>query len=181
MVKSAARITDPISCPIPGHGNTAIATGSPDVFFNGLAAARQGDTCTCGSALASGLSSTVFINGKNAALVDTVGTHGDIVIGGSGSVIIGDIHVPASFVPPLSMNNPSSWISFHISTTESYEGLGCVAHFEDGTSMSGVFDSNNVVRFSNASGDKCQTISLGAKTEVCAESVFDMYLETILK
>jgi uncharacterized Zn-binding protein involved in type VI secretion len=42
------------------------------VFFDGLAAARKDDTCTCGSALASAVSSTVFINGRNAALVGTV-------------------------------------------------------------------------------------------------------------
>ncbi|MCU1751982.1 PAAR domain-containing protein [Pseudomonas sp. 6D_7.1_Bac1] len=101
MAKPAARITDPTICPLPGHGPKAIATGSPDVFFDGLAAASQGDTCTCGSALSSGLSSTVFINGKNAALQGSGGTHGDIVIGGSGTVIIGDSHTPAPFPPPL--------------------------------------------------------------------------------
>lgn len=101
MAKPAARITDPTSCPIPGHGPKAIASGSPDVFFDGLAAATKGDTCTCGSALASAVSSTVFINGKNAALVGTVGTHGDIVIGGSSTVIIGDSHSPAPFTAPL--------------------------------------------------------------------------------
>ena len=74
MAKPAARITDPTSCPMPGHGSKAIASGSPDVFFDGLAAARKGDTCTCGSALASEVSGTVLINGKNAALVGTVGT-----------------------------------------------------------------------------------------------------------
>jgi hypothetical protein len=64
MAKPAARITDPTNCPIPGHGPKAIASGSPDVFFDGLAAATKGDTCTCGSALASAVSSTVFINGS---------------------------------------------------------------------------------------------------------------------
>lgn len=56
MAKPAARITDPTSCPMPGHGPKAIASRSPDVFFDGLAAARMGDTCTCGSALASAVS-----------------------------------------------------------------------------------------------------------------------------
>lgn len=90
MAKPAARKSDPYSCPLPGHGTNPIAAGSPDVFFDGLSAARQGDTCTCGSALSSGLSSTVFINGKNAATIDTGGTHGGVVVGGSGMVIIGD-------------------------------------------------------------------------------------------
>lgn len=34
-------------------------------------------------------------------MVGTVGTHGDIVIGGSGTVIIGDSHSPAPFTAPL--------------------------------------------------------------------------------
>lgn len=97
MAKPAARKSDPYSCPLPGHGTNPIASGSPDVFFDGLPAASQGDTCTCGSALSSGLSATVFINGKNAATIDTGGTHGGIVIGGSGTVIIGDTHTPCEF------------------------------------------------------------------------------------
>jgi hypothetical protein len=43
------------------HGPKAIASGSPDVFFDGLAPATKGDTCTCGSALASSAAATVFI------------------------------------------------------------------------------------------------------------------------
>lgn len=35
MAKPAARITDPTSCPLPGHGPKAIASGSPDVFLMG--------------------------------------------------------------------------------------------------------------------------------------------------
>ncbi|AZE17846.1 Superfamily II DNA helicase [Pseudomonas chlororaphis subsp. aureofaciens] len=42
----------------------------------------------------------MFINGKNAATIDTGGTHGSIVIGGSGTIIIGDVHTPAPFTPP---------------------------------------------------------------------------------
>jgi len=101
MAKPAARVTDPTTCPMPGHGAKAIASGSSDVVFDGLAAARKGDTCTCGSALVSGVATTVFINGRNAALIDTAGSHGDIVIGGSGTVIIGDSHTPVPFIPPV--------------------------------------------------------------------------------
>lgn len=43
MAKPAARITDATTCPMPGHGPKAIASGSPDVFFDGLAAATKGD------------------------------------------------------------------------------------------------------------------------------------------
>lgn len=42
--KPAARQTDPTSCPMPGHGTNPIATGSPNVFFDNLPAARMSDT-----------------------------------------------------------------------------------------------------------------------------------------
>jgi uncharacterized Zn-binding protein involved in type VI secretion len=99
--KPAARSTDPTTCPIPGHGTNPIASGSPDVFFNGLPAARVSDTCACGQALNGGFSSTVFINGLNATTVDSTASHGGVVVGGSGDIIIGDSHTPAPFIPPL--------------------------------------------------------------------------------
>ena len=100
MAKPAARLSDPTSCPVPGHGTNPIAVGSPDVLFDGLPAARQGDPSACGSLLVSGLSSTVIINGLPAATVGSSGTHGNVVIGGSGTVIIGDSFTPAPFTPP---------------------------------------------------------------------------------
>ena len=99
--KPAARVSDPTTCPIPGHGTNPIASGSPDVFFDGLAAARVGDTCTCGQALSGGFASTVFINGRNAMTFDGTTDHGGVVTGGSGTVIIGNTHTPAPFIPPL--------------------------------------------------------------------------------
>ena len=95
--KPAARVSDPTACPLPGHATNPIAAGSGDVFFDGLAAARQGDASACGGAMSGGLATTVLINGKPAATVDSVGTHGNIVIGGSGTVIIGNSHSPAPF------------------------------------------------------------------------------------
>jgi len=99
--KPAARASDPTTCPVPGHGTNPIASGSPDVFFDGLPAARVGDTCTCGQALSGEFVSTVFINGRNAMTLDGTTDHGGVVIGGSGSVIIGNTHTPAPFIPPL--------------------------------------------------------------------------------
>lgn len=99
--KPAARVTDPTTCPLPGHGTNPIASGSPDVFFNGLAAARVSDKCTCGQALSGDFSSTVFINGLNAMTLDGTTSHGGVIIGGSGNVIIGSTHSPAPFIPPL--------------------------------------------------------------------------------
>uniref|UniRef100_UPI0019693371 PAAR domain-containing protein n=1 Tax=Pseudomonas aeruginosa TaxID=287 RepID=UPI0019693371 len=78
--KPAARVSDPTACPLPGHGSNPIAVGSGDVFFDGLAAARQGDTSACGGALVGGLASTVLINGRPAATLGSLGTHGNTVI-----------------------------------------------------------------------------------------------------
>lgn len=179
MAKPAARVSDPTSCPIPGHGPQTIAEGSPDVNFDGLPAARGGDSCTCGSALSSGLSSTVFINGKNAAIIGTGGTHGDIVIGGSATVIIGDSHTPAPFTPPIPLNIFSSWISFSIPGTESYAGLPCTAHFDDGTTLTGVFDANNIVKFANTSGKICQKLDFDMQDSTDGESILDAFLTTL--
>ncbi|MDR8367759.1 PAAR domain-containing protein [Pseudomonas sp. JL3] len=99
--KPAARVSDPTACPLPGHGTNPIAAGSGDVFFDGLAAARQGDASACGGAMVGDLATTVLINGKPAATVDSVGTHGNKVTAGSSTVIIGNSHSPAPFVAPL--------------------------------------------------------------------------------
>lgn len=94
MAKPAARLSDPTSCPVPGHGTNPITAGSPNVLFDGLPAARQGDPSGCGGPLVSGLSATVFINGLPAATVGSNGAHGNVVISGSGTVIIGDNFTP---------------------------------------------------------------------------------------
>lgn len=100
MAKPAARTTDPTACPNSGHGENPITSGSADVLIEGLSAAREGDTTACGSQLVSGLSSTVLINGKPAAMVGSTGTHDNGVIFGAGTVIIGDCPIPAPFTPP---------------------------------------------------------------------------------
>lgn len=99
--KPAARVTDPASCLKHGGDTNVIVSGSPDVIFDGLAAARLDDQCSCGQTLNGGFSSTVFINGRNAMTLDSTTNHGGVIIGGSGTVIIGDVHTPASFSLPL--------------------------------------------------------------------------------
>lgn len=89
--KPAARVTDDTACPIPGHGTNPLVEGSPNVFHDGLSAARLGDKSACGSPITGTVSSTVFINGKPAAVLSSIGAHGNTVIEGSGSVIIGDV------------------------------------------------------------------------------------------
>jgi uncharacterized Zn-binding protein involved in type VI secretion len=87
-----------------GHGcfpDSPVIEGSPDVFINGLAAARLGDAveahgCTCGkdcgthSRIISEGSATVFINGRPAATVSHGINCGGVIISGSGDVIIGN-------------------------------------------------------------------------------------------
>ncbi|WAN10211.1 PAAR domain-containing protein [Stutzerimonas balearica] len=106
--KPAARLGDSSSCPKTGHGNNPIASGSPDVFFDGLPAARAGDSTGCGSTLSSNLVPNVLINGKPAATLGSLGDHGSVVIGGSGTVIIGTSHTPSPFVPPEPLNIATS-------------------------------------------------------------------------
>ena len=95
--KPAARLSDPTACPIPGHGTNPIAAGSPDVLFDSLPAARMGDASACGGAMASAVIPTVLINGKPATTVGTVGSHGNVVVAGSGTVIIGTSGGGAAF------------------------------------------------------------------------------------
>ncbi|WP_248807312.1 PAAR domain-containing protein [Pseudomonas sp. MWU13-2100] len=101
--KPAARITDPTVCPVSGHGTNSLVSGSSDVIFEGLGAARLNDTSACGSAITGGVSSTVFINGFNAATVDSIGAHGNTVTAGASTIIIGDAFVPAPFSGLLPM------------------------------------------------------------------------------
>lgn len=98
--KPAARVSDPTVCPIPGHGSNPIVAGSPDVLFDSLPAARMGDPTGCGSTLASAVIPNVLINNLPATTVGTLGSHGNTVVAGSGTVIIGNAHSPAAFVSP---------------------------------------------------------------------------------
>jgi uncharacterized Zn-binding protein involved in type VI secretion len=157
--KPAARVSDPTECPLPGHGTNPIVTGSGDVFFDGLPAARQGDATECGGVLSEGLSATVFINGKAAATVGSVGTHGNTVMAGSGTVIIGNSHTPAPFVPPLPLE--IQWpFTEHFVVTDPETGApvvdrGYTIRTDSGKEISGVTDSEgktSVVGSSKAEG-----------------------------
>lgn len=147
--KPAARQTDPTSCPLPGHGTNPIAVGSPSVFFDSLPAARETDVSACGSPLVSGLSSTVIINGLHAATVGSGGSHGDTVIMGSGTVIIGDSHAPATFTAPTPLQLQKTFArEFSITDSETGRPL---AHREfiamvGGRETFGVTDASGLAR-----------------------------------
>ncbi|MGL4917249.1 MAG: type VI secretion system PAAR protein [Aeromonas allosaccharophila] len=109
MSKNAAKVGD-IGTDHDGFHPTAITAGSPDVFIDGIPAARVGDPLAPHDkpnhpphprTIASG-SSTVIINGKAAALTGGSVDCGGVIIG-SGTVFIGD-QVPAgqsSLIPLL--------------------------------------------------------------------------------
>ena len=85
--KPAARLGDAVAC--PKCGATALVQGSSDVSFDGLPAATLGHACGCGAVLSAAVIPTVLINGQPAAVLGSLTSHGGVVIGGSGSVIIG--------------------------------------------------------------------------------------------
>jgi uncharacterized Zn-binding protein involved in type VI secretion len=154
--KPAARVSDPTACPLPGHGTNPIAAGSGDVFFDGLAAARQGDASACGGAMSGGLATTVLINGKPAATVDSVGTHGNKVTAGSGTVIIGNSHSPAPFVPPVPLNIFGFDVRVQLMDPVSGTPLKNIAYtatLEDGSEIQGITDD---IGLSKSLGSKSQ-------------------------
>jgi len=87
--KPAARVGDLTNCPKKGHGSNPITAGSSTVLIDGRPAARLGDPTGCGSTLAGAVSGTVMIDGKPAATLGTTGNHGNTVVQGSGTVLIG--------------------------------------------------------------------------------------------
>lgn len=103
--KPAARQSDPTSCPLPGHGTNPVATGSPNVIFDGLPAARMSDTTACGGSIVGAVSSTVFINGMPATTIGSTTDHGGVIVGGSGTVIIGDAVVQSAFTAPTNLSS----------------------------------------------------------------------------
>ncbi|WP_022964842.1 PAAR domain-containing protein [Halopseudomonas pelagia] len=87
--KPAARQGDATQCPKKGHGSNAIISRSPDVLFNGMPAARLGDKTACGSVITGQVIPNVLINGRPAVVTGSTGSHGDVVMGGSGDIFIG--------------------------------------------------------------------------------------------
>lgn len=97
MSKNAAKIGD-IGTDHDGFHPTVITAGSPDVFIDGMPAARVGDPLAPHDkpnnpphprTIASG-SSTVFVNGKPLAITGGAVDCGGVIIG-SGTVIVGDM------------------------------------------------------------------------------------------
>ncbi|MDP3848342.1 MAG: PAAR domain-containing protein [Pseudomonas sp.] len=163
--KPAARVTDPTACPLPGHGTNPIVAGSPNVLFDGLAAARMGDPTGCGSTLVGAVIPTVLINGKPATIMGTLSSHGNSVIAGSGTVIIGTSHTPAPFTAPAPMAVKGFDIRVQLLdqvTGTPLKNLRYIATLEDGSEVHGTTDANGLSHLLGKK-DAPQTIALSVK------------------
>ncbi|RIJ13571.1 hypothetical protein DXT77_00030, partial [Pseudomonas sp. 91RF] len=58
--------------------------------------------------------------------------------------------------------------------------LSCTAHFEDGSSLPGVFDEDNAVKFSNPSGKTCVMLKFEEQAFAESSSLTESLLNTIL-
>lgn len=107
MSKNAAKVGN-IGTDHEGFHPTPITAGSPDVFIDGIPAARVGDPLAPHDKpnhpphprkIASG-SSTVLVNGKPLAITGGAVDCGGVIIG-SGTVIVGDLPPPPSTFTPI--------------------------------------------------------------------------------
>jgi uncharacterized Zn-binding protein involved in type VI secretion len=104
--KPAARKDDlhtcPVATPVPHAGGPITGPGCTSVLIGGKPAARVGDKCTCSGAvdiIVTG-SSGVFIGGKPAARMGDITAHGGVIVGGCGSVLIGETAGNDFFLKP---------------------------------------------------------------------------------
>ncbi|MCQ4242931.1 PAAR domain-containing protein [Stutzerimonas stutzeri] len=163
--KPAARVSDPTACPIPGHGTNPIVAGSPDVLFDSLPAARMGDPTDCGSSLASAVIPTVLINNKPATVLGTVGSHGNPVTAGSGTVLIGASGGGAGFTAPLPLLLKGFDICVQLLDQASgapMKNMAYTATLEDGSEVHGTTDANGLTH-TLGKKDTPQTIALSVK------------------
>lgn len=166
--KPAARVSDPTACPIPGHGSNPIVAGSPDVLFDNLPAARQGDPTGCGSKLASAVIPSVLINGKPATTIGTVGNHGNVVMGGSGTVIIGNSHTPTAFTAPAPVMMAGVF-NEHFVVRDASSGQPVAGHAyrletDSGKVIHGVTDEQGQTQLISASKAEGVTLTLEPQT-----------------
>ncbi|MFO0907110.1 MAG: PAAR domain-containing protein [Isosphaeraceae bacterium] len=97
MGMPAARVGDMHTCPMfdgpkPHVGGPVLPPGQPNVFIEGLPAARVGDPCLCvgpPDAIAVG-SPTVFIGRKMAARMNDMTVHGGMIVLGATRTFIGN-------------------------------------------------------------------------------------------
>jgi uncharacterized Zn-binding protein involved in type VI secretion len=166
--KPAARVSDPTACPIPGHGTNPIVAGSPNVLFDGLAAARMGDASACGGTLAGNVIPNVLINGKPATTIGTLGSHGNVVIGGSGTVLIGVSGGGAAFTAPAPVVMAGVF-NEHFVVHDASSGQPAAGHAyrletDSGKVIHGVTDEQGKTQLISASKAEGVTLTLEPQT-----------------
>lgn len=57
--RPVARLGDPVTCPVAGHGTNVISSGDPALIVMGRPVAREGDVTACGATLIASQSATV--------------------------------------------------------------------------------------------------------------------------
>jgi hypothetical protein len=87
-------------------------------------------------------------------------------------------HGKSSSSSPTRVDSPH-WIEFKLADPGNWAGLGCIAHFDDGTSAIGVVDYKNVVRFEQPTGKVCQRLTLTAEENSSSSTFVDAYLATV--
>jgi hypothetical protein len=95
-------------------------------------------------------------NGLPAATVGSNGAHGNVVIGGSGTVIIGDNLTPAPFIPPTPLHLAKSFARvFAITDSETGQSLANreFVAVVDGRETFGVTDAGGLVHIQTPSVD----------------------------
>lgn len=166
--KPAARLNDPTACPLPGHGNSPITAGSPDVLIDGLAAAREGDATACGATLSDGLIPNVLINGMPVAVLGSIGTHGNAVTGGSGTVIIGTSGGGAAFTAPAPLVMAGAFNEHFIirdaASGAPVAGRAYRLETESGKVINGVTDESGKTQLIAASKAEGVTLTLEPQT-----------------
>lgn len=125
MTKPAAKLGDP-GTDHDGFPPTPIVSGSPDVWIDGLPAARVGDPLAPHAKpkhpphprqIAAG-STTVLVNGKPLALTGSAVDCGGVIIG-SGSVVVGDM------APTCSKEQISKYFNEHFLLIDKATGKCC--------------------------------------------------------
>lgn len=72
------------------------------------------------------------------------------------------------------------WIKFKLDEKGSCDGLGCRAHFADGSVEHGTFDSENVVHFERPNSSPCQKVELVTDNEKPSGSLIESLLSAMV-
>lgn len=75
------------------------------------------------------------------------------------------------------IDEKAHWIRFELGEQGRCEGLGCAAHFEDGSVERGIFDADNTVRFERGTGSPCKRVEVLLNNGSAANgSIIDSFL-----